>query len=147
MKKIIFFSLLALTILSAKAQNVSVPAPVQQTYNSMYASTPSWQMANGNYIGSFTDNGKNKSATFLADGSWVKTEEIVPFASLSNIVQQEVNQRFLNGGTAHVLEESRLVTMPDGNYEAVKMAISNTPTHIVIYFNAQGVMAKRELSQ
>lgn len=144
MKRILFIAASTFLMITAYSQNLNVPAPVLNNFNSQFqnAQNVNWSTYHNDHIATFTSGGVNQVAAFDANGTWLRTETQVDQSNLSSPVSTEINNRFLGQNSTYSFVAAYTVTTGDGNEEAVLMNTGNS--QIKIYFNpSSGQMLRR----
>ena len=92
----VFAALLAFSACAQKLNAAKVPAEVKSAFAKMFPGTnATWEKENAKeYEAAFTMNGKEASANFLANGSWVETEMEIAIADLPKAVSNAVIAKY-----------------------------------------------------
>lgn len=126
-------------------QSVVPPTSVKSAYTKSYSAQPVWSKQKEIYVAAFTDQEGKKNAYYSSEGNWIRTEREVPFSSLSQPVQNEINARFLGTDSRYELLSCYLMDSPDGIFHASLFKMSGS--QITIFFSEDGKMLKREFKQ
>lgn len=93
--------------------NNQIPQAVKDAFTNLYPQVDNvkWEREyNGLYEGEFTVDGKEMSAEFMPDGTWMGTETEISLSELPAIIKKAVAKEF----PGFVIDEAESIIMPDG---------------------------------
>ncbi|MCB0520025.1 MAG: PepSY-like domain-containing protein [Lewinellaceae bacterium] len=127
---------------SSCAQKQAAPAAVQSAFKAKFADVQKakWEMEDeGEWEAEFKMNGKEMSANFKADGTWLETETEIKTADLPQAVKDAIAAQF----SGYKMEEASLVETPD-MAAAYEVELEKGETTIEALFKADGTLVKQK---
>lgn len=142
MKYLLLVTLFSFGILSTScAQQPAAPAPVQTAFKAKFPNVQKakWdQEGEGEWEAEFKMNGKEMSANFNSDGTWLETETEIKTADLPQAVKDAIASQF----AGYKMEEASLVETPDVA-AAYEVELEKGETTIEALFKADGTLVKQ----
>ena len=144
MKYLLLITVFSFGLLStACGQNEkTAPQTVQTAFKAKFptVSNPQWEMeGDGEWEAEFKMNGKEMSANFKTDGTWLETETELNKSNLPAAVKKAIASKF----PGMEIEEATLVEMP-GKASAYEVEMEKGETTIEALFSADGKVLKQK---
>lgn len=143
MKHFMFAAMFSFGILSTScAQRPTAPAAAQSAFKNKFPSAQKvkWdQEEEGEWEAEFKMNGKEMSANFKADGTWLETETEIQADDLPQAIRTAINSQFVGYKT----EEAAMVETP-GSATAYEAELEKGDTTIEATFGADGKLLKQK---
>lgn len=126
---------------------IDIPKTIQDAFKAKYptAQKVEWEMEDtGEYEAEFKLDGKEMSANFNADGTWLETETEIKIKDLPQAVKDAIVAQFPD----FEVEEAEQVETPDlGLAYEVELENEETDEEMEAVFSADGTLLKKEMKQ
>ena len=144
MKYLLLFTMLTFGVLSTScAQNKkAAPATVQAAFKAKFPTVQKakWDMEDENeWEAEFKMNGKEMSANFKNDGTWLETETEIETAALPQAIKDAIATQF----DGYKMEEASLVETPE-MAAAYEVELEKGETTIEALFSSDGSLIKQK---
>lgn len=143
MKYLLLVTMLTFGILSTScAQKQAAPAAVQTAFKAKFPTVQKakWDMEDANeWEAEFKTDGKEMSANFKADGTWLETETEIKTADLPQAVKDAIAAQF----AGYEMEEATTVETP-GQPMAYEVELEKGKTTIEAMFSADGTLISQK---
>lgn len=126
---------------------IDVPKAVKDAFAAKYptAQKVEWEMEEeGEYEAEFKLSGKEMSANFKADGTWIETETAIKSKDLPQAVKDAISSEFPD----YEIEEAEQLERPDlaMGYE-VELENEETDEEMSVVFTADGKVLEKKMSE
>ena len=122
--------------------NMTAPSGVQTAFKAKFAAAQKvkWDMEDENeWEAEFKMNGKEMSANFSSDGTWLETEAEIKTSALPQAVKSAIAAQF----AGYEMEEATTVESP-GKPMAYEVELEKGETTIEAVFGADGTLIKQK---
>lgn len=115
----------------------TAPAAVQAAFDAKFPTVQKakWDLEEGEWEAEFKMNGKEMSANFKADGTWLETETEINTADLPQAIKNLLASQFAN----YKIDEATAVEIP-GQPLTYEVELEKGKTTIEVLFSADGTM-------
>lgn len=124
------------------AQKPAAPAAVQSAFKAKFPNVQKakWEQEDeGEWEAEFKMNGKEMSANFKADGTWLETETEIKTSALPQTVKDAIAAQF----AGYEMEEATTVETP-GQPMAYEVELEKGETTVEALFKADGTLIKQK---
>jgi len=144
MKKIAFiFIFVTLVISQTFAQKAAqVPEQVKNSFSQNFpkASNVKWSKENENeWEAEFKQEGKEFSANFKSDGTWLETEQEIAKSDIPNAVKNTLDSQF----TGYKIEEAEISKSAEGS--VYEFELEKGESNMEVAISAEGKVVKKEM--
>jgi hypothetical protein len=144
MKKIAFiFIFVTLVISQTFAQKAAqVPEQVKNSFSQNFpkASNVKWSKENENeWEAEFKQEGKEFSANFKSDGTWLETEQEIAKSDIPNAVKNTLDSQF----AGYKIEEAEISKSAEGS--VYEFELEKGESNMEVAISAEGKVVKKEM--
>lgn len=141
-KSILLFYLSVLLCQFTQAQIRKIPAAVTEAFEKNYpnAKHVEWRDRLSHFTASFQNEGKSMVAQFESDGTWIKSETIIPIAEIPTEVKDGFDKSKYRTWT---IGEIALIQQPEETEMYYRILVrKNSINKKYLHFNPKGQLSK-----